>query len=145
MNKKIIFLILLFLILITSCSTKSYNVYNTDDSKIYADSLYEAINTSNIKYAAFDLRESEHYLEKHLKQMQNYDLEKNNLNDFISYLSDNYSKDYYIYLYSDININLDNLKGKYKIVNLLIMPYQDFNKQYQDYFIFDSGEYDCGC
>ena len=141
--KKISFILLLFLLILTSCKSNKINTYDESNIDEFSNSLYQDINTEGSKYACFDLRSNDEYVKLHLKQFQNYDLSNYDLESFVEHLRNNYSKKYIIYLYSDIDIDVSIIKD-YNI-KLCKMSFDKFNEKLKDDFIFDSGDYDCGC
>ena len=142
MNKKLIIILVFFFLLLTSCKAK-LEYYQKDNMGSFIEKLYETVNEEGNKYACFDLRSHDIYIKEHLKYAENYDLNNNSIESFHKYLLDNYNKNYDIYLISEEELDLTNLK-EFNI-KCLITTYQEFKEKAESYFIFDSGEYDCGC
>ena len=119
-----------------------------DEWNEYLDMFYTSINTEGSKYAAFDLRSKEVYETEHLRHFQNYDLNVGSKDEFFSYLTNNYSKKYIIYIYietlDDLNY-FDDLLDSYKNIYVYIGDYQTYRSLGDELFTFDSGPYDCNC
>ena len=144
MKKNNILLIFLFLIIISciSCKKNELKIYHHDEINNYIDELYQTINDLSLKYACFDLRDKDIYEEGHLRQFQNINQEQ-----LINYILDNYRNNYYIYIFSEIDLKDEILKelAQYKEVHILIDNYDELRTLGDEYFIFDTGPYDCMC
>ena len=153
MKRILILFVLISLCFLSSCNcvnnkSKVY-FYDKDDKwNEYLDMFYTLINTEGSKYAAFDLRSKEVYETEHLRHFQNYDLNVGSKDEFFSYLTNNYSKKYIIYIYietlDDLNY-FDDLLDSYKNIYVYIGDYQTYRSLGDELFTFDSGPYDCNC
>lgn len=153
MKRILILFVLISLCFLSSCNcvnnkSKVY-FYDKDDKwNEYLDMFYTLINTEGSKYAAFDLRSKEVYETEHLRHFQNYDLNAGSKDEFFSYLTNNYSKKYIIYIYietlDDLNY-FDDLLDSYKSIYVYIGDYQTYRSLGDELFTFDSGPYDCNC
>lgn len=152
MNKKLVLVLLISMFfLLTSCSNYGIAVFTKETSDKFVDKVYEEINTENAKYKMIDLRKTEQYLEKHVKQFENYDYKSSNYNDFITYLMNQVPKNTTIYLYTEEEIEdklflseLINVATKKK-ANIYILKTDFESLEKNERLVFVSGEYDCGC
>ena len=144
----IIFLFILCLANLASCKNSGVKVYDNNNLNEFTTLFYNAINSEDIKYVACDFRSKLEYEKEHLRQFQNYDLENGNYQEFITWLTSNYSKKHQVYLFSSTllsNEQIDELKKNYKQVHIYVGDYDNLKQVGEEYFIFDSGPYDCGC
>ena len=144
----IIFLFILCLANLASCKNSVVKVYDNNNLNEFTTLFYNAINSEDIKYVACDFRSKLEYEKEHLRQFQNYDLENGNYQEFITWLTSNYSKKHQVYLFSPTllsNEQIDELKKNYKQVHIYVGDYDNLKQVGEEYFIFDSGPYDCGC
>ena len=68
--------------------------------------------------------------------------------EFITWLTSNYSKKHQVYLFSSSSLTDDqiqDLKKNYKQIYIYIGDYNSLKQAGEEYFIFDTGAYDCGC
>lgn len=141
--------LLLIILLSTLCSCKSkVNIYNEENINDYLNEVYNIINDEDIKYVAYDLRSKTDYETLHIRQFQNYDINKGSNDTFIKWLTSNYSKKHYIILYSEESINeelITEIKNNYKHIYIATSKFQDIKNDLSELFTLDSGEYDCGC
>ena len=153
MKRILILFVLISLCFLSSCNCvnnkRKVSFYDKDDEwNEYLDMFYTSINTEGSKYAAFDLRSKEVYETEHLRHFQNYDLNVGSKDEFFSYLTNNYSKKYIIYIYietlDDLNY-FDDLLDSYKNIYVYIGDYQTYRSLGDELFTFDSGPYDCNC
>jgi hypothetical protein len=153
MKRILILFVLISLCFLSSCNCvnnkSKVSFYDKDDKwNEYLDMFYTSINTEGSKYAAFDLRSKEVYETEHLRHFQNYDLNVGSKDEFFSYLTNNYSKKYIIYIYietlDDLNY-FDDLLDSYKNIYVYIGDYQTYRSLGDELFTFDSGPYDCNC
>lgn len=153
MKRILILFVLISLCFLSSCNfvnnKSKVSFYDKDDKwNEYLDMFYTSINTEGSKYAAFDLRSKEVYETEHLRHFQNYDLNVGSKDEFFSYLTNNYSKKYVIYIYietlDDLNY-FDDLLDSYKNIYVYIGDYQTYRSLGDELFTFDSGPYDCNC
>lgn len=153
MKKISLFIVLISLFFITGCNCQSskhlMKVYKEENEwNEYLYLFYEEINTEGRKYVGVDLRSKEAYETSHLRQFQNYDLNKGNVDELNSWLKSNYSSKYIIYIYiealSDVSM-FDSVIEKFKEVHIYIGEYSSLETLGEELFIFDSGPYDCNC
>ena len=153
MKRILILFVLISLSFLSSCNCvnnkSKVSFYDKDDKwNEYLGMFYTSINTEGSKYAAFDLRSKEVYEIEHLRHFQNYDLNVGSKDEFFSYLTNNYSKKYIIYIYietlDDLNY-FDDLLDSYKNIYVYIGDYQTYRSLGDALFTFDSGPYDCNC
>lgn len=142
MKKINYFLLCVLLLFVSSCTknNKEVNIKKYDESNIneFIDLLYDDINNTSL-YLGYDLRSETDYLNEHLKQLQNCN---GDLKDIIN----NSSNDKYdIFIFSETELEVDYTTFKAKNIYILITSYDNLRTNGDDYFIFDSGEYDCGC
>ena len=96
----IIFILTLFILGGCSCNSKKLNLYQDEiKHQEYLDKFYDDINTENLKYVAVDLRTKEMYETEHIRQFQNYDLSKGNIDELFTWLKSNYSSNHKVYIY----------------------------------------------
>lgn len=153
MKKVILLFVICCLFLISGCNcNKSNSIMRFYDEEVewknYLEQFYQVINTEGAKYAAFDLRSKENYETEHLRHFQNYNLNKGSIEEFNSYLTNNYSSKYIIYIYIETLSDLsyfDVLLDTYKEVYVYIGDYASFRNLGDELFTFDTGEYDCNC
>lgn len=142
MKKINYFLLCVLLLFVSSCTknNKEVNIKKYDESNIneFIDLLYDDINNTSL-YLGYDLRSETDYLNEHLKQLQNCN---GDLKDIIN----NSSNDKYdIFIFSETELEVDYTTFKAKNIYILITSYDNLRTNGNAYFIFDSGEYDCGC
>lgn len=144
----IIFLLIFCLVNLTSCKNRDVKIYDNNNLNEFTKLFYDAINSEEIKYVACDFRSKLDYEEEHLRQFQNYDLQNGDYKEFITWLTSNYSKKHQVYLFSSSSLTDDqiqDLKKNYKQIYIYVGDYNSLKQAGEEYFIFDSGAYDCGC
>ena len=145
----IIFILTLFILGGCSCNSKKVDIYQDEiKHQEYLEKFYDDINTENLKYVAVDLRTKEMYETEHIRQFQNYDLSKGNIDELLKWLKGNYSSNHKIYIYIETLEDrslFDNLLETYNEVYVYIGMYETMNILGNELFTFDSGPYNCGC
>lgn len=145
----IIFILTLFILGGCSCNSKKVDIYQDEiKHQEYLDKFYDDINTENLKYVAVDLRTKEMYETEHIRQFQNYDLSKGNIDELLTWLKGNYSSKYKIYIYIETLEDLtlfDDLLTIYSDVYIYVGMYDTIKSLGEELFTFDSGPYNCGC
>lgn len=147
--KKICLLLIVLILLLTSCScSRKVNEYNIDTITDYFDEVYNIINDEDLKYVAIDLRNKKAYEELHIRQFQNYDLEKGRITELISWLFNTYSKKHHVIIYTENLLEeefITELTEHYYNIYICTANFEDIKLQATEYFVLDTGEYDCGC
>ena len=145
----IIFILTLFILGGCSCNSKKVDIYQDEiKNQEYLEKFYDYINTENLKYVAVDLRTKEMYETEHIRQFQNYDLSKGNIDELLTWLKGNYSSKYKIYIYIETLEDLtlfDDLLTIYSDVYIYVGMYDTIKSLGEELFTFDSGPYNCGC
>ena len=145
----IIFILTLFILGGCSCNSKKVDIYQDEiKHQEYLEKFYDDINTENLKYVAVDLRTKEMYETEHIRQFQNYDLSKGNIDELLKWLKGNYSSKYKIYIYIETMEDLtlfDDLLTIYSDVYIYVGMYDTIKSLGGELFTFDSGPYNCGC
>jgi hypothetical protein len=88
------------------------------------------------------------YETEHIRQFQNYDLSKGNIDELLTWLKGNYSSKYKIYIYIETLEDLtlfDDLLTIYSDVYIYVGMYDTIKSLGEELFTFDSGPYNCGC
>ena len=145
----IIFILTLFILCGCSCNSKKVDIYQDEiKHQEYLEKFYDDINTENLKYVAVDLRTKEMYETEHIRQFQNYDLSKGNIDELLTWLKGNYSSKYKIYIYIETLEDLalfDDLLTIYSDIYIYVGMYDTIKSLGEELFTFDSGPYNCGC
>ena len=127
MNKIIILFVIICTLFVTSCSCNTKSKINIYDEEIkwtsFLDKFYNEINTEGKKFVGIDLRTKESYEDEHLRQFQNYDLSKGSIDELNSWLTNNYSNKYTIYLFTESVSSLDYFDILLKKYNIHINTY----------------------
>lgn len=139
--KKISYLIILLcLILPLFACKKNPNIiyFNDDNISNFIDLFYKEINENSL-YVAYDLRTRDEYLDEHLKQFQN------NNNDLLNVISNNTTSKYDVYIFTSSALDIDFSNIDVQNIYILTTTYEKLKEYGKTYFVFDKGEYDCGC
>ena len=149
MKRVYIILLLLFCLLsLSSCKNKGMDIYDNNNIDEFISLFYETINDEDVKYVACDFRTKTEYETEHLRQFQNYDLQNGSFEEFLNWLTSNYSKKHQVYLFMNEILNddqLNELKKNYKCIKIYKGDYETLRVKGEEFFTFDSGPYDCGC
>lgn len=145
----IIFILTLFILGGCSCNSKKLNLYQDEiKHQEYLNKFYNDINTENLKYVAVDLRTKEMYETEHIRQFQNYDLSKGNIDELFTWLKSNYSSNHKVYIYvetlDDVS-KFEVLLENYNEIYIYIGTYETMSSLGEELFTFDHGPYNCGC
>lgn len=145
---KLLIMILILSISLLGCTKTQVHHYQETNINEYLDELYTTINDEKLKYVAVDLRTKDYYEEEHIRQFQNYDLDSGSLDELTTWLKGNYSKKYYVFIFSENPIDqnfLNFLEDHYQWVYIYTGLYELLKAQASTSFILESGPYNCAC
>lgn len=147
---KLLIILILFMTIV-SCDKeeeKEIIYYNQDTQTEYIEKVYELINDDEVKYVACDLRTKEVYETEHIRQFQNYDISVSSNEEFNTWITSNYSDSYHVIIFSESSLDdelINSLSDIYNHIYIYNGSYDNMKASLDEYFVLESGPYDCGC